>query len=573
MKLSEALKISNLVAQRDARNFSIALVSGCSPLSLPTFIAAHLGKMKSDMRFAVLEATYGDIVNSVQSGYDLDGDALAIIIDYPALDARLGLRRSSNWNDEAIADIISNVDTRLGLIKSTIAKGRNRRTVIHPPVLALPPLAGSASWQANPLQAALDVSFSKFFASILDISGVFVVNPKRDAIQSDRNVDGELTADFPYSQQTSSAICEGFAQCLVPPTPLKGIITDLDDTLWRGLVGEVGIDHVHWSLDEKSQIHAVYQQLLSAMASRGILIAVASKNDQEIVNSALNRDDLLIKSENVFPIIANWDAKSLSVEKILKIWNISEDAVVFVDDNPYELDEVRRRYPSINVLQFYPKDARETYAQLTRLRDMCYRETRSEEDTLRLASIRASASIAEEIGGALPMEDFLAGLDATITFDMISAREDKRAFELVNKTNQFNLNGKRYLESEWESAIEDADSFCMSISYADKFGPLGKIGVLIGRKKEEAFCVDQWVLSCRAFSRRVEHATLQVLLETFPGISFKFNYVQTEKNRPLSEMIGEIMHGDGTPTAHDEIVRFLPKVHAKIVHPVLTSIP
>lgn len=567
MKFSEALKISHSVKRRAGREFTVAVVPGCSALTLPTFLISYLAQSREEKRFVIVEAPYGDIVNSIEAAYRLSADALAILLDYPSLDARLGLRRSSKWSDDADLDIVECVQARLNLIQSVVAGQQNRRTVIHPPVLSLPPLGGEGRWQTGSLEASLNAMFARFRASLIHVPGVFFVCPQPGAIDRPRDVDGELSVDFPYDQSTASAIGEGFAKAIVPPVPLKGIITDLDDTLWRGLVGEVGPEGVHWNLDGKSQIHAIYQQLLAAMASRGILVAVASKNEQSIVEAAMARPDMLVRSEKVFPIIASWEPKSQSVAQILKTWNIGADAVIFVDDNPYELAQVRLAFPEIKTMQFFPHEAGKTYHELVRLRDQCHREFRSPEDALRLASIRAAAHLAQEAYGAASIEDFLEGLDATIEFERILSPEDRRPFELVNKTNQFNLNGHRYTESEWAAVLAAEGSLCLAISYSDKFGPLGRIGVLVGQETGEEFVVNQWVLSCRAFGRRIEHAVLRLLLGLYSDMPLRFKYRETAKNRPISEMIGEHVELTGEATFADRISHSLPNVPARIMAP------
>ena len=140
---------------------------------------------------------------------------------------------------------------------------------------------------------------------------------------------------------------------LIQPRPAKkGLITDLDDTLWRGLLGEEGVAGISWDLDRHSHIHALYQQTLRALAESGVLIAVASKNDPALVTEALARRDLLLPKDCLFPIEVNWKAKSQSVYRILEAWNINADAVVFVDDSPIELAEVQSLFPAIKCLRF-----------------------------------------------------------------------------------------------------------------------------------------------------------------------------------------------------------------------------
>lgn len=567
MQFLEALKLVRAANQRDGELFTVSLVAGCSTISLTTFLHAHLSESHTDRRFTLIEAPYGDIVDSLKSAYAEKADAVAVVLEFASLDARLGLRRASSWTEEAIVDILRNVESRLDFIRCCIGSNENRRTIIHPPILQLPPIEGCGSWQASAFEASLQALMNQFCVDISGQAGVFIAKPDRAAVGAPRDVDGELTADFPYSQPLASLICDALAKTIFPPVALKGIITDLDDTLWRGLVGEVGSENVHWTLDGKSQIHAIYQQMLAACASRGILVAVASKNNQATVDAALARTDILIKPDQIFPIIANWEPKSRSVAQILSIWNISADAVVFVDDNQYEIDEVKRAHPTIHTRRFLPEKAGETYQLIKELRDLCHRETSSAEDKLRLASIRAAASLTQEAADAPSMDDFLAGLAAEITFEPVTSLDDKRPFELVNKTNQFNLNGKRYTEGEWAGAVGKASGIVLAIRYKDKFGELGRIGVLLGNRSGSDFVIDQWVLSCRAFSRRIEHATLKVIIGLFHPDNIRFNFVETAKNGPVRGMLVEFAADETRVASVAHIESVLPEIYATIAAP------
>src|SRR5262249_340394 len=116
----------------------------------------------------------------------------------------------------------------------------------------------------------------------------------------------------------------------------------------------------------------------------------------------------------------------------------------------------------------------------------------------------------------------------------------KRPLELINKTNQFNLNGVRISEGEWQRDLEDPRTILAVVSYADKFGPLGKIAVLVGRKDEDSIRIRQWVMRCRAFSRNVEPHTLSGLFRQFPNAeSIEFAFQPTERNGPLREFFRE----------------------------------
>ena len=207
-------------------------------------------------------------------------------------------------------------------------------------------------------------------------------------------VAGDLRSGFPYTTGHAGELARLLTALLFPVPTLKGLITDLDDTLWRGLVGEVGSDAVHWNLDDGSRLHAQYQQLLAALAQRGVLVAIASKNDEDVVNNALARDDLLIRPEHYFPVVASWGPKSASVEHILTTWNIGACDAVFVDDYPLELAEVTAGHPGLRTFQFTPTDPSAAAALLTELGGLFWRDAVTDEDALRLASIRAGAAVA-----------------------------------------------------------------------------------------------------------------------------------------------------------------------------------
>ncbi len=137
--------------------------------------------------------------------------------------------------------------------------------------------------------------------------------------------------------------------------------------------------------------------------------------------------------------------------------------------------------------------------------------------------------------------------EGRIRFECSRAIDDLRAFELVNKTNQFNLNGKRYAESEWRQFFIDPATFLLTAAYEDKYGSLGKIAVLLGTRKQSCVYVQTWVMSCRAFSRRIEHQCLQYLFDEFGADRVSFEYMPTSRNSPLQEFLKSLVNGPLEP--------------------------
>ena len=204
-----------------------------------------------------------------------------------------------------------------------------------------------------------------FAVSLSAMQHVRRVSPTRLAALSpmDQRLDVKTVnwAGFPYQLRHVDVLAGLLAQLLQPSAPRKGIITDLDNTLWSGILGDAGVDGVAWDLEHHAAQHGVYQQMLQSLADSGVLVAVASKNDPELARAALERSDMLLRADVIFPVEAHWKPKSASVARILKAWNVMPDSVVFIDDSPLELAEVRNAHPELDCRLFTGNDPNQGY--------------------------------------------------------------------------------------------------------------------------------------------------------------------------------------------------------------------
>jgi FkbH-like protein len=542
MTLNQALAVIN------SRRESVVgglyyLICGFEPLHLATLLRAHLlERCAGGKNLEVHHGMYGDLRGNIELAAQSSAIASAIVLEWSEIDPRLGLRSSGGWSNQAKSDILDNCLQRYANLESGIEKLAVRMPVaILPPNLPLPPIGNTIRAQSSVLELELHGQLAAFLLRLARLPGVRIVQPPRMDAYHDACLDArmELLAGFPYTVPFADALASALVQVLCPPVPKKGLITDLDDTLWSGIVGEVGVEGVSWTQERHTQAHGLYQQMLGHLAGCGVLLAVCSKNEISTVDAALARKDLFLNPESLFPIHASWGSKSASISKILQTWNIAADAVVFVDDNPMELAEVQQAHPGITCLQFPKKDAAAVWNLLGELRDLFGKPMVMEEDRLRAASIRASAHILEMTDDAAS-PDFLRTLQGTVTLDWSSDSSDKRALELINKTNQFNLNGLRIGEGEWTRHLEDANTVLAVASYQDKFGPLGKIAVLLGSRHGAKVKVSHWVMSCRAFSRRLEHHTLDGLFQHSNAEEVEFAFKATERNQPLHEFFAAL---------------------------------
>jgi FkbH-like protein len=552
MKLIEGLEILRKAPPQDWPSLKVSLACGFSPLHLETFIGAHLQLLFPGKHVEVQTGLYGDLAETLEH---LDGssvDASAIVLEWPDLDPRLGIRRLGGWGPGDLPDVVQNVRAQSLRIQRIVERLSPQMTLaICLPTLPVPPVSFMPGWSASHFDVDLEESVSSLRIKISKTSAR-VVNPQRigwlSPMRDRLDVKSELLFGFPYKVPHAEVLAELLACLIRNPVPKKGLITDLDDTLWAGIVGEVGVEGISWDLDHHSQMHGLYQQLLRALADQGVLIAVASKNEAGLVDEAFRKMGTILPANRIFPLEVHWGAKSESVSRILKTWNVGPESVVFVDDSPMDLGEVKVAHPEIDCLLFPKNDYQAAYELLVRLRDLFGKDGVSDEDAIRLECIRrahTSAKGSEELSRS--PDHFLREADPRLTLSFFKTPPDFRALELVNKTNQFNLNGKRQTEASWRRYLSDPDAFLCVAAYEDEFGPLGKIAVLGGRLRESTLFIDVWVMSCRAFSRRIEHCCLDHLLRKFAVEDIVFDFLATPRNRPIQNFLAEFCDGPPQP--------------------------
>jgi len=531
---------------------------GFTPVYLPVFINAELVVLQPSRKNEINSGLFGDLLGNVKRGQASDSEALLVVVEWSDIDPRLGVRTLGGWRTSDLVSILSAAEEQLARLSEALVAASNRVSIaLSFPTLPLPPLFYARNIQATAEQVRLQELVAACAAHLVSLKNMRIVNLESllqgSPFAGRFDVKSEIVNGFPYSLSHASVLASHLAALVANPTPRKGLITDLDDTLWGGILGEVGVDGVSWSLDQQTHMHALYQQFLASLASAGTLIAVASKNDPVLVDKAFARKDLFISKDAIFPFEVHWNRKSNSVRRILQDWNISPDAVIFIDDSPMEVAEVKAAFPQMECLVFPKDNFRAIWDLLRSLRNDFGKALLSEEDTLRLESLRNSKVAQQSFVSASDSDEFLKDADARVVFASLKPRDDSRALELVNKTNQFNLNGKRLTEGEWSKYLADPSVIALMVSYADKFGPLGKIAVLLGRLSAERIYVDCWVMSCRAFSRRIEHQCVNHLLTKYNASEISFDFKPTDRNGPLQEFFAELL--GSAPSAHLRLSR------------------
>jgi FkbH-like protein len=542
MKLLEALQIVRAPRFKTGRKLAVSVVSGFNPLHLITFLDAELRLRHVDRSPTISSGLYGDFWGNLERARAGD-DAVIVFLEWADFDPRLGIRSFGSWAPSALPSLRESAQSRAALLEMLLsAIAKESQVAICFPTLPLPPVAFTPGWRASELELELRTLISSVASRCAQIENVRVLSPQRvDQLSpfADRiDVRSEMMTGFPYHLTHASILAEQLIRLLGDEAPKKALITDLDGTLWREILGEVGPECVSWDLDHRSLMHGVYQQFLQSLAQAGVLIAVASKNNPALVSKVFRRKDMILDPESVFPMEVHWGAKSESVARILKDWNIGADAVVFVDDSPAELGEVRSIYPQVECVQFPTDQPQAMYQLLYHLRDLFGKSVVTDDDRVRSQSIRRAQEL--RANREMPTgssESLLRQAEAELTFNFAKEPLPPRAFELINKTNQFNLNGRRYTAAEWQKHLLRPEVFLLLVSYRDKYGPLGVIAVLAGRQQGSSLWIDNWVMSCRAFGRRIEYKCLEVLLDRFEASEVTFDFLPTERNGPVQTFL------------------------------------
>lgn len=538
MRLQEALRITAQSTGKEQK--PIHLLCGFTPLHLATFAKARLSLRFPRSSISLRTGLYGDLEGNIQRAIESKAEGAIVVMEWGDFDPRLGWRNSGGWQQQKLSDILPQMLERCQRLQGHLtALAQQMPLALVGPTLRLPPLSYLPPAQTSPFELRLRAILVDFLSRLSQKKNIKLVNADTLAMQSEPSLRHDLEMDlhsgFPYSLPHADVVARLSVNCLFAADPKKGLITDLDQTLWKGVLGDAGVEGVSWSLESKSHGHALYQQLLASLAESGVLVAIASKNDPDLAEAALQRPDMLIRPQQIFPVETGWGAKSDSIARILKAWNIAADSVVFVDDSPMELAEVAEKHPGIECVRYPSNDPAELGSVLLQLREYFGKPNIGEEDRLRLNSLRTAA----QIGTETPKEasaDFLARLGAKVLFENATT-DQPRAFELVNKTNQFNLNGVRFTEGAWKLHASRPGSFLMTVSYEDRFGPLGRIGVLAGHINSDCCYIDVWVMSCRAFSRHIEFQTLRQVFRKCGASVLRFDFRPTERNGPLQTFL------------------------------------
>jgi len=335
----------------------------------------------------------------------------------------------------------------------------------------------------------------------------------------------------------------------------KCLILDLDNTVWGGVIGDDGLDGIVIGQgDATGEAHLHVQRTALALRDRGVVLAVSSKNTDNIARQPFQKHpEMLLREDHIAVFQANWNDKATNIKAIAEELSLGLDAMVFLDDNPVERGLVRKMLPQVAVPEL--PDNAALYARTLLAAGYFEAIAFSGEDRKRADFYQDNARRVTLQKQAGDVDAYLLSLNMQMTLQPFDDTGRARIAQLINKSNQFNLTTRRYTEADVAAAQQDPNAFTLQVRLADTFGDNGMISVIICRRQQDDWDIDTWLMSCRVLGRKAETAVLQELITQarVHGVQRLIGrYLPTEKNKLVEDHYAKLgftlldKHADGS---------------------------
>lgn len=291
----------------------------------------------------------------------------------------------------------------------------------------------------------------------------------------------------------------------------KGFVLDMDNTLWGGVIGDDGVDNIVLGPEEaEGQVYSEFQRYVKEHQQLGVILNIASKNEEENALAGLKHPDSELTAEDFIVIKANWEPKDRNVREIAEELAVLPESLVFIDDNPAERHIVSEQLPGVCA-----PEIGEAHHYIQNIDRGGYFEvsTLSADDAKRNEMYKENVVRAKLQASFTDYRDYLLSLEMKAVIKSFEAIYMARIAQLTNKSNQFNLTTRRYTQTEIESIASDSSYITLYGKLLDKFGDNGVVSVIIGHIVENECRVDLWIMSCRVLKRDMEFAMMDRLVD------------------------------------------------------------
>jgi FkbH-like protein len=291
----------------------------------------------------------------------------------------------------------------------------------------------------------------------------------------------------------------------------KCLVLDLDETMWGGILGEDGPEGIVIGDGYRGAAFLAFQRTVKQLGSQGVLLAVVSKNDPELVDRVLREHPrMLLRSDDFVKVVADWRPKHESLRELAETLNLATDSFVFVDDSPYERGLIRRELPGVAVVEVDDEPAGHVGRLL---RDGWFDVPElTGEDRSRPQRYQTEVARKGFLDHFDSLDDYLRALRIRVRLHRAGEPDVSRISQLTLRTNQFNLTGQRLPPAAARALVADPDALVLTVFADDRFGDNGMVGAILARRAGGVLRIENFLLSCRVFARGIEGACLAWLL-------------------------------------------------------------
>jgi FkbH-like protein len=329
--------------------------------------------------------------------------------------------------------------------------------------------------------------------------------------------------------------------CSLRGRVVKCVVLDLDNTLWGGVIGDDGVAGIKLNAHGDGEAFYRLQAFLKELLKRGVLLAVASKNEMENALTPFeSHPEMLLKREDISVFLANWNDKAENIRAIRETLNIGLDSMLFLDDNPFERNLVRGILPEVIVPEL-PEDPADYVRALCEL-NLFETASFSAEDARRVELYREEAARRTEQARFADADAFLESLGMQMEVGRFDRFHLPRIAQLIQRSNQFNLTTHRYTEAECEAIMNDRAVLPLYARLSDRLGDHGLIGVIVLSPEGEEIVIRDWLMSCRVLARGVEQHLMNLVVEEAQRrgcTRVSGEYIRTAKNGMVSEFFAQ----------------------------------
>ena len=371
---------------------------------------------------------------------------------------------------------------------------------------------------------------------------IFKYYPVEDYYDADGDKLGHISYTVPFYEALGTMITRKLNA--YERSPYKVVVLDCDQTIWKGICGEVGAEGIE--IDEaRKELHLFMQNLRDA----GFLLCLCSKNNEEDVLEVFeNRKDMPLAKEDIVSWKINWQPKSKNIRELSEELNLGLDSFVFIDDNPVECAEMRANNPEVLTLQL-PQDDEEIpqFLKHTWAFDLL---NVTGEDKKRTLRYKQNIKRRKFQKSATTLNDFLEGLELNIQLLEPKKEYIPRMSQLTLRTNQFNFTTIRRNQAEIQQVLDAGELESLICEVSDRFGNYGQVGLILFKEKVNSLSVDTFLLSCRVLGRGVEYflvSELGKIAHNGDIENVEITFLNTKKNKPAFNFINDIAGDYKTP--------------------------